>query len=99
MEDNIDRAIYVPDLCTAINVPERTLRACCLERLGMTPTQYLRLRRMQLARHALRKADPTVTTVTEVAMRYGFWELGRFSVRYRGLYGESPSVTLRRPPA
>jgi AraC-like DNA-binding protein len=37
-----------------------------------------------------------VVTVTEVASDYGFGELGRFSVQYRALFGESPSASLHR---
>jgi AraC-like DNA-binding protein len=43
-------------------------------------------------------ADGTVKTVTEIANDHGFGELGRFAVSYRKLYGEAPSVTLRRAP-
>jgi len=91
---------YVPTslgkICAAIGVPERKLRACCQEELGMSPFQHLWLRRMCLAREALQTADPSIRTVTEIATEYGFWELGRFSVNYRSLFGEPPSVTLRR---
>jgi AraC-like DNA-binding protein len=99
LEANSDRTLYVTELCGAIGVSERTLRACCKEHLGMSPTRYLWLRRMHLARRALRAAEPAGTSVTEIATNYGFWELGRFSVAYRSLFGESPSTSLRRRPA
>jgi AraC family ethanolamine operon transcriptional activator len=35
-------------------------------------------------------------TVTKIATRLGFRELGRFSVEYREMFGESPSATLRQ---
>jgi transcriptional regulator GlxA family with amidase domain len=34
--------------------------------------------------------------VTAVAMQLGFFNLGRFSARYRQAFGESPSTTLQR---
>ncbi len=89
--------VYLAEICAAIGVSERTLRLCCQHQLGMGPIHYLWLRRMHLARRALLHADPTARTVTEIATEHGFWELGRFSVEYRALFGESPSVTLKRP--
>jgi AraC-like DNA-binding protein len=95
---NCDRSIYLGEICAAIGVSERTLRRCCHEHLGMGPVRYLWLRRMNLARVALMRADPATATVTGIATDHGFWEFGRFSVEYRTLFGESPSVSLRRPP-
>jgi AraC-like DNA-binding protein len=78
--------------------PDRTLRQCCQEYLGMGPKRYLLLRRLHLARRTLRQAQPDKTTVTDTATRFGFWQLGRFAVEYQSLFGESPSVTLRQLP-
>jgi AraC-like DNA-binding protein len=95
LEANHDRPLYIAEVCAACGVSERTLRASCQDHLGMSPVRYLWLRRMHLAQRMLIKADPTKTTVTEIATEHGFWELGRFSVQYRALFGELPSVTLR----
>ena len=86
------------ELCAAVDATYWTLRDCCLEYLGMSPKRYLWMRRMNLARRTLRGADWKKTTVTQVATSCGFWELGRFSVAYRALFGESPSAALRRQP-
>ena len=96
LEANPDRILYLTELCSATGVSERTLRTCCHEHLGISPTRYLWLRRMHLARRGLRVADTAATTVTDVATSYGFWELGRFSVAYRSLFGESPSAVASR---
>jgi AraC-like DNA-binding protein len=89
--------MYLADICSAVGASERTLRACCEERLGMGPIRYLWLRRMHLARRALLGADPATATVTRIATDHGFWELGRFSVAYQVLFGESLSASLRKP--
>jgi AraC-like DNA-binding protein len=96
LEANPVKPLYLAEICAAIGVPARTLRHNCWQHLGMSPHRYLWLRRMTLARRALVLASPTNRTVSEVATDHGFWELGRFSVAFRKLFGESPSVTLRR---
>jgi AraC-like DNA-binding protein len=97
MEANPTRAIHLPELCVELGISDRTLRACCQEHLGVSPIRYLWLRRMNLARRALKLADRPSATVTDIATAYGFWELGRFAVDYRSLFGEGPSATLHRP--
>ncbi len=98
LEARSDRPVYLTELCAAIGVAERTLRASCEEHLGMGPIRFLTLRRMHLVRRALSRSDPSSATVTRIVTDHGFWELGRFSVAYRTLFGESPSETLRRRP-
>ena len=93
-----DKPLYMPQLCRTLGASYTTLWDCCQEYLGMSPKRYLWLRRMHLVRRDLRSADAEKTTVTEIATAYGFWELGRFAVAYRSLFGEPPSAALRRPP-
>jgi transcriptional regulator GlxA family with amidase domain len=88
--------LNVSQLCAAIGVPERTLRQCCAEFLGMSPTRYYLLRRLNMARAALRRADPKTASVAAIARDHQFVELGRFAVAYRAVFGEMPSSTLRR---
>jgi AraC-like DNA-binding protein len=98
MGANPNSPLYLSDVCAAIGASERTLRIACEEHLGMGPIRYLTLRRMHLVRRALARTAPSTATVTQVATDYGFWELGRFAVAYREMFGEPPSVTLQRPP-
>jgi transcriptional regulator GlxA family with amidase domain len=98
LEANPNTPLYLPEICAAVGASERTLRAACEEHLGMGPIRYLSLRRMHLVRRALSQAASSTTTVTRIATEHGFWELGRFSVNYRAMFGETPSATLQRPP-
>ncbi|HMD63139.1 MAG TPA: helix-turn-helix transcriptional regulator [Stellaceae bacterium] len=88
--------LRVAEICAVLGVSVRVLRRCCEEQLGMTPSSYLGLCRMQQVHRALRSGELEAAGVAEVARRYGVRDLGRFTAGYRAFYGELPSATLRR---
>ena len=84
----------VADLAESAGVSERTLRIVFAENLGVSPKRLLLLRQLRAIRRDLQRAS-TGETVTKVALRHGVWELGRFANRYKYLFSEHPSETLR----
>lgn len=83
------------DVCAYSGVCERTLRWAFLDQFGHPPTAFIRLMRMNAVRADLLRPAAD-TTVTDIATRWGFLQLGRFARDYHRLFGESPSVTLGR---
>ena len=61
----------------------------------MAPASYDRLRHMSLVRATLRRADPALERMPAIARINGFTDLGHFAGRYRALFGEALSTTLR----
>lgn len=86
----------IADLCRQAGVTPRTLARAFRAVHSTTPVQYLHALRLAAARRTLLSNDGATKRVTEVATRFGFRELGRFAVKYRQQFGESPSDTLRR---
>lgn len=84
----------IADICQAVDVSERTLQYAFRRYVNVTPMTYLRMCRLNRVQAALRQLDPDSTTVTTVALRYGFLHLGRFSADYKNAFGELPSETL-----
>jgi transcriptional regulator GlxA family with amidase domain len=91
-----DEPLHIDDICRAAGVSQRTLRNAFQVVYGSSPYRHLRTMRMSEARKALLSPASPSQTVTDVAMHFGFLELGRFSVEYRRAFGERPSATLRR---
>src|SRR5689334_19198734 len=83
----IDSPLHISALCEILGVSERTLRKAFHSLSGVPPCRHLRMRRLSGARQALISSDAGHTTVTEIATRWGFVELGRFSVEYRSAFG------------
>lgn len=85
----------ISELCTEASISQRSLEYAFRNTLGLTPLAFQRLRRLYRANLALRNADISQTSVSEIALENGFYELGRFANYYRQVFGELPSRTLR----
>jgi AraC family ethanolamine operon transcriptional activator len=88
--------LTLPELAAIIGTTPRTLQRAFKETLHISPLKYLRLSRMNAVQKMLLKGDKNDKSVTEVALDWGFKELGRFACEYKQLFGENPATTLAR---
>lgn len=89
-------AITMSDVHREVPASIRTIERAFLETFGMTVRDFIKICRLNAANKDLILSCSESTAVTEVAMHSGFMHLGRFSVEYKKLFGESPSESLRR---
>ncbi len=97
IEASANPTVSPSNLAEIAQVSERSLRAGFHKYLGLSPTRYMQLRTLHRARQRLSASSPGETTVARVAADLGIWDLGRFAMRYRRLFGEPPSATLQGP--
>jgi AraC-like DNA-binding protein len=94
--DTPEETLNLLELSQVAGVSLRQLQHAFKAYTAMTPTHWLRLRRLNSARRELLRQTAGETTVAQVAMNWSFWHLGRFSNSYRALFQELPSQTLAR---
>lgn len=87
--------VSVSAVCEVLGIGERTLERAFQERLRLSPRAYERERRLRAA-HGLILMEGDRLSITDIAMSFGFWHLGRFAGAYAALFGCSPSETRRR---
>lgn len=95
IESNLDRPISMAKICNYAGVSLSKLERTFRKELELTPSDYIRARRLAAAQRELIQASPNDKQVAEVAMDHGFFHLGRFSGAYHRQFGEYPSETLR----
>ncbi|MBU8976060.1 helix-turn-helix transcriptional regulator [Lysobacter sp. MMG2] len=90
------RSLRVSEICADAGVSQRTMRSAFQSTLGMSPSRYIRMRRLHLVRAALFSAMSGHTTIATIGQRFGFRDPGRMAAEYHALFGEYPHETLRR---
>jgi len=98
-EAYIDAHIHEPftiaDMSRALGLSVRSIQHAFQFHRDYSPTQFIKSRRLELARRRILSAQPGAT-ITDIACECGFHHFGRFSSEYRKTFGETPSTTLRR---
>jgi AraC-like DNA-binding protein len=95
IEANWDKPVDVEQLAELAGTSVRTMFRQFARAGRDSPAQFAKRIRLQKAAELLRIPDEK-TTVTGVAFRCGFQNLGRFASEYARLIGELPSETLKR---
>ncbi len=92
IEVNIKSSISVQDLVDQTHMSERSLYYLFNEAVRMTPLAYIRQQKIKSAYREL-CAQHSCRSITQIAMDFGFTNLGRFAEIYRKQMGELPSET------
>lgn len=96
MDDNAAAAIGVQEIAEHARMSVRGLQAAFRRTAGITPLEYLRGVRLAEAHRELLASDPRDATVTQIAQRWGFTNISRFSSLHTRTYDESPREALTR---
>ncbi|WP_220036780.1 helix-turn-helix transcriptional regulator [Curtobacterium sp. MCBD17_021] len=88
--------ITIADLARVAGLSVRSVQESFRRTFGVSPLTYLRQVRLDRVHEELLARDPRTVSVGQVATRWGFAHLGRFSAAYAERFGEYPKQTLRR---
>jgi AraC-like DNA-binding protein/Flp pilus assembly protein TadD len=98
LRSHVHEPVQLETLSVVAGVSPRTLDRHFKQFLGTTPLAWVRRMQLSLARRRLLTADREAT-VTGIAVASGFSQFGRFAIKYRQQFAESPSQTLKRTKA
>jgi AraC-like DNA-binding protein len=96
IEANAHEPLTPAEIAAAAGASERALFRAFQDFRGETPMARLRAVRLERVHKELLVGEPDTTSVSTVAMDWGFHHLGHFGQAYRRRFGETPVETLRR---
>ena len=88
--------IHLPYVLERVDVSRRTLEHAFQDRFDISPAAYIKALQLKALNKALLYGDKRELTVKELCQQHGFHHLGQLANDYDNLFGELPSVTLRR---
>jgi len=87
----------IGSICQAVHCSFSTLERAFRKQVGIGPKGYLMAHRLNGIRRELLLANGQ-EQVSDIAIRWSFWHMGKFAADYRRAFGELPSQTLAASP-
>ena len=93
---HMDHTMSVETLAEKYIISVKSLQNAFKSLYDLKPNEFMRLLKLNLVHHELIQSKSIQTSVLKVAQKWGFTHMGRFSKFYTELFGENPSVTLKK---
>ena len=96
IDSYLGKPIGLAELCAYCGVGVRTLEYGFKQFYDATPIGFIKSQRLTRTRSVLARAGARPISISATARRLGFTHMGQYAQDYRSLFGESPTMTLRR---
>ena len=102
--DNLDSPPNINELAQMLDTSPRNLQYLFKQHLGTSPKQFIKLYRLNIARHQLWHSHYGRGIVTDIANQLGYWHMGGFARDFKHLFHTNPrdmllADSLRLPKA
>jgi len=94
LRDAPEARITIAELAASAGVSTRSLQTGFLRLIGVTPSEFQRDLRLELARSLIEYPVEGVMSATQLMTRVGYVNQGRFAADYRARFGVTPSRAI-----
>lgn len=95
ISENIKFNICINELEHISGISKTKLSSTFKKHTGLNLQNYIKNYRLKCINREILASSPT-GNITYIALKWGVKHLGRFSIDYKQVFGESPSITLKR---
>jgi len=89
----VSPAFDIGDIAATLNLSPSRLRHLFKKQIGLSPSQYIKLLRLERAKSLL---ESSLLTVKEISARVGASDVSHFVRAYKAVYGHTPSDARTR---
>lgn len=93
IDSRLNEALTVSEIVREVHASRRSLETAFQSVIGISPYQYILMRKLHAVRHVLQQSK---RSVLEVSAEYAFSNPARMAKMYKSIFGELPSETSSR---